>query len=336
MSVTVIVPSHYCIYAAKTVEDLFEKASGDIEVIVVCDGYWPDPMIKEHKNLVIIHRDPPLGMRQGINCAAKIATGKFLMKCDDHCMFEQGFDEALQKDINEGEVHVPSRWSFDPDKWERGHIGPTEYMYMTFPYEKDNMFGMGLHGKKWLGNVNSLGKTSFYYYENARKDIKIDEIISTQGSCWFMHKSDFFRWGCLDEVHSFLIHQEPQEIAFKAWLSGGRMVVNKNTWYAHWHKNFIKRGIRMSKNAQYATEQYGTWYWMHDLWPLATRKIGWLIDKFLPMPGWSVDWRDYQVKYELEHPEFGKDFVPKVFDPNGVDGLPTTVQGVSYWAPKQP
>jgi len=28
------------------------KAEGDIEVIVVLDGYWPDPQLKNYKNLV--------------------------------------------------------------------------------------------------------------------------------------------------------------------------------------------------------------------------------------------------------------------------------------------
>lgn len=320
--VSVIVPSHHCIYASKTVEDLFVKATGDIEVIVVLDGYWPEPMIKDHPNLTILHRFPPLGMRNGINCAARIATGKYLMKCDDHCMFGEGFDEILKKDCPEGTVAVPSRWSFDIETWQKGRIGPVEYLYMTFPYYHDNLYGMGLHGKKWMGDESTRRPSSFYYFERERSHIKIDEIIATQGSCWFMNRSDFFKWGGLDEVHSYLIHQEPQEIAFKAWLSGGQMIINKNTWYCHWHKNEIKRGVKMSRKAQYATEQYGTWYWMNDRWPLASRKMEWLIEKFLPMPGWPENWKEEKERYERDHPEFGANYIPRVFDSDGVDGLP--------------
>jgi glycosyltransferase involved in cell wall biosynthesis len=319
--VSVIVPSHYCKYANQTVQDLFKKAKGDLEVLCVLDGYWADPPIEPHKNLTILHRAQK-GMRNAINCAANLATGKYIMKCDDHCMFAEGFDLALQADCPEGIVAVPSRYSFDIEKWERGYIGPVEYLYMTFPYYHDNMYGMGLHGKKWIGDPTTMRPASFYYYERKYADKKIDGIIATQGSCWFMNRSDFFKWGMLDEVHSYLIHQEPQEITFKAWLSGGQLVVNKNTWYAHWHKNEIKRGIRMSRKAQYATEQYGTWYWMNDKWPQAIHKMEWLIEKFLPMPGWSENWKEEKVQFELDHPEFGANYIPRVFDARGIDGLP--------------
>ena len=330
--VSIIIPSHHCKYAAQTVADLFAKATGDIEVIVVLDGWWPDPPIADHKNLTLIHRFPPLGMRQGINAAARIAKGDYLMKCDDHCIFGEGFDEILQADCDENWMSIPTRYSFDdPDNWIGGpgksRIGPTEYLFMTFPYYKDNQFGMGLHGKKWLGDHegkegNPTRTGSWYYYERSRKDILIDDIIAIQGSCWFMPRKHFLRIGGLDEVHSYLIHQEPQELTFKTWLSGGRMVINKKTWYAHWHKSEVKRGIRMSRAAQYATEQYGSWYWMNDKWPLATRKMKWLLEKFLPMPGWPENWEEEKIKYELTNPEFGADYVPRVFDPDGVDGLP--------------
>lgn len=320
--VSVIVPSHHCIYASQTVEDLFNKATGEIEVIVVADGWIPDPPLKERKGLTVIYRNPPLGMRNGINTAARIAKGKYLMKCDDHTMFGEGFDEILQADCDVDWMCVPTRWSFDIENWAKGRIGPIEYLYMTFPYYKDNLYGMGLHGKKWIGDPTTLRPSSFYYYERKYKDKLIDDIIAIQGSCWFMPREFFFKIGCLDEVHSYLIHQEPQELTFKTWLSGGRMVINKKTWYCHWHKNEIKRGIRMSKAAQYATEQYGTWYWMNNKWPQQVRPMKWLIEKFLPMTGWPENWEEEKIKYELANPQFGAEYVPRVFDKDGVDGLP--------------
>lgn len=321
--VSVIVPCLLCAYTAKTIDDIFVKATGDIEVIAVFDGWWPDPLPKDNPNLVIIHRGQQIGMRKGVNAAARVAKGKYLLKVDDHCMFGEGFDEILQKDCEEDWMVVPSRYSFEPDEWKIGRIGPSEYLYMTFPYYEDNLYGMGLHGKKWTGaeEGEGLGNKSFYKYENLYKNKKIDDIVATQGSCWFCHKDTFWKFGGLDEKHSYLIHQEPQEMAFKFWMSGGAMKINKNTWYAHWHKNQSSRIWRIYKRqAEIETERYGTWYWMNDKWPMATRKMEWLVEKFWPMPGWPVNWKEEKEKYEAEHPEFCSNF--RVFDPDGIDSLP--------------
>ena len=65
--------------------------------------------------------------------------------------------------------------------------------------------------------------------------------MSWQGSCYFTTKR---YWDSLlaplDTEHYGTFTQEAQEIGNKVWLSGGRLVVNKKTWYAHYHKG--KRG----------------------------------------------------------------------------------------------
>ena len=38
---SVIVPARNELFLNKTVDDLFAKAHGDVEVIAVLDGYWP-------------------------------------------------------------------------------------------------------------------------------------------------------------------------------------------------------------------------------------------------------------------------------------------------------
>ena len=174
--VSVIIPSRNCRYAARTVDDIMENATGDVEVIVVLDGYWPNPPIKEYKNLIIIHKGEVAGLRKNVNLAVSIAKGKWLMKCDDHCMFGKGFDELLQEGMEDDWLANPSRYALDADNWVRGR-GPTEYLFITYPYIKDNMYGNGLHGKKWIGEdgigLNS-GYQQFYWRENQRKGHKMD------------------------------------------------------------------------------------------------------------------------------------------------------------------
>lgn len=86
--------------------------------------------------------------------------------------------------------------------------------------------------------------------------------------------------------------QEPQEIGNKTWLSGGRIVVNKKTWYAHLHKGTkFGRGYFQNVNDLYAGHTWGAHRWMRNEEPGMTYKFEWLVDKFWPVPTWPDDWK---------------------------------------------
>jgi len=74
--VSIIIPARNEIFLQKTVSDLLTKAEGNIEVIVILDGYWPTPQLIEDTRLKIIHRGKPTGMRAAINAGVAIAKGK--------------------------------------------------------------------------------------------------------------------------------------------------------------------------------------------------------------------------------------------------------------------
>lgn len=290
MGLSVIIPARNEDYLQKTIDDLFQKAKGDIEVIIMLDSCWPTPPLKGRKNLIIVHTGKVEGMRSNINQGAWIATGKYLMKSDAHCMFDEGFDEKLKGELEYDWLAIPSRYSLDADKWERGR-GPIDYLYLTYPYSDDALYGKGFHGKKWVAGKD-MGKDSFFKKENDLKDKLIDDIMIFQGSCWFMHRLKFFDIGCLDTEHyPNGMHQESVELAMKFWLSGGRVIRNKKTWYAHWHKN--KSGnYKLSKKSKYESNDYSADFWMNNRWDKRTKDIGWFVDKFWPIPGWPEDWKD--------------------------------------------
>ncbi len=289
--VSVIIPARDEPYLAKTVEDVLTMALGDVEVIVVLDGCWPGPEVKlpDDPRVTIVHTGEVRGMRSAINAAVRISRGRYLMKLDAHCMLDKGFDETLRAHCPDHTLAVPSRYSLDPKTWQRGR-GPVEYLYLTYPYVTDDLFGDGLHGRKWTGPTT--GHKGFFEPETQRKDVPIDEIITFQGSCWFTTRDHFERIGGLDESY-YNIFQEAQELGFKTWLSGGRVIRNKHTWYAHWHKNNTDQSYGLSKKQKLASQQRSTDFWMNDRWDKATRKIAWLIDKFMPMPGWPEDWKEH-------------------------------------------
>ena len=306
--ISVVIPARNEDYLQQTIDSLLDNAREAVEIIVVLDGYWPVPPLKSNKQVHILHRSKPLGMQHGVNSAARMAFGKYLMKVDAHCLFSKDWDVILKNDCEENWLVTLPRYSLDVEKWERKpNRLPVSYNTLTFPYTHDNQFGTGFHGKKWTDG--NLGYKSYYGREMRRKDVLIDDVIAIQGSLWFMHRQYFFDLDGQDEYHSNFF-QEPQEMVFKVWLSGGRCVVNKKAWYAHWHKN-KGSGYGWSMGQKKETERFSTWIWMNDKWPKQTRKFKWLIDKFLPMAGWPEDWESY-IKDETE--PF------RIFDAKGNDG----------------
>jgi glycosyltransferase involved in cell wall biosynthesis len=301
--VSIIIPARSEPFLQKTIDEVSKNATGEIEIIVMLDAYWPDPPLIANDRLTIVHNGGVRGMRGSINAAAKIATGKYLMKLDGHCMVGRGFDDILVSNCKKNWIAVPSRYSLNADKWERFR-GPVDYLYLTFPYNIDDLYGFGFHGRKWKGEHGLTG--SYWYMEQKKKDIKIDDIISFQGSCWFMHKQHFFDIDCMDEKN-YNFHQEATELSFKTWLSGGRVVRNKNTWYAHLHKGTKHgRGFRLSKRQMIESEIFSADFWMNDRWHKQTRQLSWLIDKFGPLEGWPEDWQNPKYQKKYTHPGLKK------------------------------
>jgi glycosyltransferase involved in cell wall biosynthesis len=280
--VSIIIPSRNELFLPQTVNDLLTKASGDVEVIAVLEGYWPEPFLPENKNLKIIYHGKPLGMRAAINHGAAIAKGDFLMKCDAHCMFGEGYDEILSNDCDDNWIVIPRRYSLDAENWdiEKNGKPPRDYHYLCYPQcgkDHDN----GMHGVEWWGR----GK------ERSDSQYDIDDNMSFQGSCWFMKKTYFtdFLHGMSEEGYGTFT-QEPQEIGLKAWLGGGAIKVNKKIWYAHLHKGSrYGRMYHQDRNEVVRGHNYSADYWMNNRWENRVHNIDWLIEKFWPVPTWPED-----------------------------------------------
>ena len=300
--VSVIIPSRNGQpYTQMTVDDLLAHAEGEIEIIVVLDGMWAVPAIKNHPRVRVIHHGvvhDNLGMRESINKGVAISRGEYIMKIDEQCSVEQGFDTKLKADCDDNWVVIPRRYRLDWDTWKLIEDGrpPIDYMYLAYPYERPFDKTAGLHGSE----DKERAKT--------RAHLLVDDTMSWQGSCYFMKR---IHWDNvikeLDSENYGTFTQEAQEIGNKTWLSGGRLVVNKKTWYAHGHKG--KRG----KGYGFSTEQYmrhmeGTErgrlfcidYWVnnkhlieHPDW----KPFEWLLERFWPVPTWPENWKE-QIKID--------------------------------------
>src|SRR3990167_1496670 len=231
MDLSVVIPSRNAggiNFCSKTIQDILEKAVTEIEVIVNVDEKWPEPLLQD-KRITYIHPPSPRGLRQGINACVRLARGKYILKTDDHCLFGQGFDKILiDSHLEDNWVQIPRRYALNAEEWkieERiDNKYPIDYMYLDFP-RKGKAHDDGMHGVPWRERLEE------------RKDIEIDDTPSLQGSCYFMTKNHFDNFlKELDPTNYGHFAQESQEIGFKTWLGGGRMVVNKKTYYAHLHK----------------------------------------------------------------------------------------------------
>lgn len=292
--ITIVVPARDELYLDKTISDIFAKATGEIEVIVVYDNCWNDPAPPDDPRLTIIHWGERRGLRAAVNVAAEIGRGDYLMKVDAHCMFAKGFDVELAKSCEKDWVMIPRRYSLDADAWEIKKDRPVvDYMYLAFPFIDENN-QLGFHGKNWLERGKERGH------------IDTDETMSFQGSCWFM-PMQYFRDLIypMDEANYGLFIGEPQEIAMKVWLSGGRVMVNKKTWYAHlWKGREYRQKFREKYGREYTRvglqerkrgNAYSLDYWFNNRWKDAKYDLAWLVERFMPMPTWSEDRSQWKI-----------------------------------------
>lgn len=267
---SVVIPSRNEKYLQKTILDLLSKSTGEIEVIAILDGYWmPIEEVVNDKRVSYIHFSSARGMRNAINVGVAVSKGDVILKTDAHCMFEKGYDTVLQADLEDNWIAIPRRYSLDPEKWELidNPKYPVDYMYLS----KD------LHGVIWRE-------------KNADPDLKykvIDDVMSAQGSCWVMKKDYYHELDLLNEESYGTFFNEFQEIGLKCWLSGGRVIVNKKTWYAHWHKTSNDgRGYSLGQGLQEQALE-ATNKWMLTGWHKQNKPISWLVEKFAPVPTWE-------------------------------------------------
>lgn len=212
-SVSVIIPSRCERFLDQTIFDIQKKFRGTYEIIVTLDGEWAEPV----KGVHYIYNEEAKGMRTAINQAVAIAKGKYIMKLDAHCMVDDGIDEKLKAVHQDNWVQAPRRKRFDPKKWELTDLESPDidYMFVSagFKGHKDNEKNRDPELKKKL----------------------IDDTQVFQGSCYFITRDYFHKLGLLDDKNFGKMGSEALEIALKCRHDGGRVMVNKTTWYAHAH-----------------------------------------------------------------------------------------------------
>jgi ribosomal protein L37E len=154
----------------------------------------------------------------------------------------------------------------------------------------------------------------FQYWNAHRKRPEVQEqvkagIVETMtcvGCCFLMERERFLNLGGMDEGHGSW-GQYGVELACKAWLSGGKMVTNTNTYIAHLFRtgNFSAHGestfpYPLSGDEQESARTYSRDLWMNNRWEKQKYPLSWLIERFSPVPDWDDDALAQQKERECD------------------------------------
>ena len=286
IELSVVIPNRNSPFTSKTIQDCLDKAGCEVEVIVNVDENWPEPLIEDAR-VHYIHPASPIGLRQGVNNCVAMARGKYIMKIDDHCAVGDNYGRILIDNHKEDNwIQIPRRYALDAENWkieeQNNDKYPIDYYFLDFP-RKGKDHDWGIHGVEWRERREQRNSSEF----------DVDETMSMQGSCYFMTRDHYLNFlGGMDTTKWGVFAQESQEIGFKTWLGGGKLMTNKKTWYAHLHKGGRYGRMYKMPSGNVEMSNKSAYYWMQNMWKRQIHDMKWLIDRFWPVPHWPDNWQE--------------------------------------------
>ena len=290
---SVLIPARNEMFLMNTIQDILDNAETNIEVIAVLDGQWPVEPIPDHERVTLIYHPLSVGQRAATNEAARLASANYVMKCDAHCSFGKGFDRIMLEDIQDDMTMVPIMYNLHAFDWvcDNGH---RRYQGPSGPCKECG--GETHRDILWKTKRNPESTAfrfdrdlHFQYWQEYKKKQKGDlvESMSIQGSCFMLSRDRYFALDICDEKHGSW-GQQGTEVACKSWLSGGRVIVNRRTHYAHMFRTqggdfgfpYPNPGIEKAR-------KYSRDLWLNNKWDKAIHPLSWLIERFAPVPDWE-------------------------------------------------
>lgn len=230
IKLSVIIADYKDKYSIPTIQSLLDNSAlGDaLEIIMVMDGIWPEFKLIHDPRVRYIHVGSNGGMRRSYNTGIRIARGEFFCRLDEHCTFAKGWDKELTDTCKENEIMTARRYYLDPVKWEvmkdKGHV---EHEKLTIQRVSEDV-------RKFAGKPDRER-------DEKQKDVMLSEMTAMQGSMWIANREFFLKTvgEVQTEGYGPLI-QDSVEVCMKYWQAGGRLMLNKNTWFAHKHRSFSR------------------------------------------------------------------------------------------------
>lgn len=308
---SILIPARNEMFLSRTIQDILENIEADTEIIVVLDGAWSDPGIPQHERVNVIYLPVAIGQRATTNMACRIAKGKYVIKVDAHCAFDKGFDRKMIemfKEEGDDIVAVPvmrNLWVFD---WKCYHCGWKKYQGQT-PTECGQCGKTDKIRRKMVWSGKSRPQSTSYCFdsephfkyfedykhrEKYRKDKAekgYTESMSLQGSFFMATRENFWKWELSDEKLGNWGNQG-LELACACWLSGGRVLVNHKTWYAHLFRtqggDFGFPWPASGNDTQKTKDNVKNKFWSMKH-PTQIYPVSWLLERFWPVTGWTEE-----------------------------------------------
>jgi hypothetical protein len=297
---SILIPARREEWLLRTVQDVLANKRANTDVIVVADGELPLEPLPQHNDLSVVILPQSIGQRAATNLSARISTGRYLMKIDAHVSVAEGFDRVLigaASELDWRTVQIPAQKNLHIYSWECLNVEGCGYSkYQGTPMEAcPNCHGpieRVVYWKPRRGTTTTSWRLDeglhFQYWSDGanRQESDISDVMTSLGACFFMSRAWWEHIEGLDEGHGSW-GQFGAEIALKTWLGGGRHVVNRRTWFAHF---FRVGGIGFPYPISHSDQEYARTYsrnlWMGNHWPKQVKPLSWLIEKFAPLPGW--------------------------------------------------
>ena len=299
MKLSVLIPSRNEAYIKNTVDNLLENIRGDTQIIIICDGCWPVTPIPDHPKVVVIHFTEPVGQRAAVNYGAKLSRAEYIMKLDAHCAVDEGFDVKITSNIDYDWTVVPRLYNLHAFDWVCDKCGDTKYQGPTpkacekcgIEYRKNMLWEPRFNRRSDFMRFDSEMLFQYWLRYERRPEGQGDicDVMGNLGACWVMHRKRYWELEGLDEAHGGW-GQLGTEISCKTWLSGGRQIVNKTTWYSHMFRTQggdFSWPYPITSGQVNKARKYSRALWRNDAWNKATKKLQWLVEKFAPVPGWE-------------------------------------------------
>lgn len=309
MELSILIPARSEEFLARTIQDLLENTNAETEIIAVLDGEWANPPIPQHERVNIIYVPESIGQRAATNLACKLSKAKYIMKADSHCAFDKGFDvkmiEAF-KEEGDNVVIAPGMrnlWVYD---WKCPKCGKKVYqdkVNICPPSERHSEPVTMVKKMLWIAKTNPFStaycfdpEPHFQYDGNQKKRQKetkgnLVETMSLQGSCWMVTREKYWELNLGDENFGSWGSQGIQ-VACSFWLSGGKVLVNRATWYAHCFRtksDVFGFPYPISGRQVQNAKKYARNLLYENKFPKQILPSSWLVEKFWPVPGWSDD-----------------------------------------------
>lgn len=299
---SILIPARCEEFLSKTIEDILSNSEADTEIIAVLDGAWTDPPIHQHPLVNVVYLPESIGQRAATNLACRLSKAKYVMKCDAHTAWDKGFDRKMIEIMQDDWTAVPTMRNLHAFDWicecgfnhyqDKGEMCPQCGKKM----EKKMIWQPRPGTRNWSYCFDS--EPHFQYFREYGKRPEtiaqgdLTETMSLQGSAFMLTREKYWELNiCSEEFGSW--GSQGIEVAVKTWLSGGRVMVNHNTWYAHMFRTKAQNGFgfpyQLSGRQVDGAKKKARELFYEAKWNKAIHPLSWLIEKFAPVPGWSEE-----------------------------------------------